>query len=144
MFTLRALPMALSPMGTMGRELDGLFDDLSDWTGAAATYPALNLWEEGDQLVAEAETPGFRRDDLDISVQNNLLTIKGKREAIATEKDATYHRRERVAREFERTIALPYEVASDKVEATLRDGVLTITLPKAEVARTRKIAVKSE
>lgn len=141
MFTLRAFPMPLAPFTAMRRELDQLVDNVIDWGGRSA-FPALNVWEEGDALLAEAEVPGFRLEDLEISLQEGGLTIKGKREAAASDSAANYHRRERVNRAFERTVALPFEIATDKVEATLRDGVLTIRMPKAEAAKPRRIEVK--
>ena len=105
------------------------------------TFPALNVWEEGDKLLAEAEVPGLKMDDLEVTVQGDELTIKGERQA-DEEEDVTYHRRERGLGRFSRVIRLPVEVNADKVQATLRDGVLTITLPKAEAVLPRKIEVK--
>ena len=105
------------------------------------TFPALNVWEEGDKLLAEAEVPGLKMDDLEVTVQGDELTIKGERQA-GEEEDVTYHRRERGLGRFSRVIRLPVEVNADKVQATLREGVLTITLPKAEAVLPRKIEVK--
>jgi HSP20 family protein len=107
---------------------------------AVRAFPAVNVWEDGEQLWAEAEVPGLKTEDVDISVAGDELTIRGRRpepDAQAT----SFHRRERGAGDFSRTLRLPYEVEAEGVEATLRDGVLTIKLPKAASARPRKIQV---
>lgn len=109
---------------------------------AAGGYPSLNVWEEGDVVYAEAEVPGVKAEDLDLSVVGRELTVKGRR-AAPTAPEATYHRRERGVGEFSRSVKLPVDVDSEKVEASLVDGVLKIALPKAETAKPRKINVKS-
>lgn len=109
----------------------------------ATVFPALNVWEENDAFHAEAEVPGLKLEDLEISVKDNELTLKGERKD-AVEEGVAFHRRERSIGQFERTIQLPAGIDADKVEARLKDGVLQMTLPKAEVAKPRKIAVRSE
>ncbi len=104
-------------------------------------FPALNVRDDGEHLIAEVEVPGFKMDDLEVSVMGDQLTIKGRRELL-NEEGTTYHRREWSSGEFARTLTLPIDVDAEKVEATLSDGVLTITLPKAQTAMVRKIAVK--
>jgi HSP20 family protein len=103
-------------------------------------FPALNVWEEGDNFYVEAELPGVRHEDLDIQVVGNTLTLKGQRGGSAPE-GVAYHRQERGTGEFVRVVRVPSEVNADKVEAELKDGVLRLTLPKAEVAKPRKIQV---
>lgn len=105
-------------------------------------FPALNVWDDGDQLIAEAELPGLVESALDISVVGSELTIKGERHP-ATEDGVSYHRRERGTGQFTRVLRLPIEVNAERVTATLHDGVLTIHLPKAEAARPRKINVQA-
>ena len=129
------------------RDMDRLFKEieggLSDWSPfGMRAFPPLNIWDDGHALHAEAELPGFKLDDVEITVMGKELTIKGKRHVAAGEK-TTYHRRERMTGEFSRTVTLPVDIDSGKVEAALKDGVLTIVLPKAETARARKIEVKS-
>ncbi len=104
--------------------------------------PAINLWESNGELFAEAELPGVKQEDLEVLVAGGELTIKGQRHAPVNGSQA-FHRRERTAGDFQRTIRLPVDVDSSKVEATLRDGVLNISLPTAEAARPRKIPVQS-
>ncbi|HVU85913.1 MAG TPA: Hsp20/alpha crystallin family protein [Pirellulales bacterium] len=105
-------------------------------------FPAVNVWEEGDQLFAEAELPGVKGEDLDVSVTGDELTLRGRR-SVTSGEGQSYHRRERSAGEFSRTLHLPYEVDANGVEATLRDGVLFLKLPKAASARPRKIEIRS-
>ena len=104
--------------------------------------PAVNLWDKDDTLMLEMEIPGVKNEQIDISVVGMELTIKVQRPDV-TEEGVTYHRRERPVGDFTRVLRLPCEVNPDKVVAELRNGVLTLTLPKAEVAKPRKISVAS-
>jgi HSP20 family protein len=106
----------------------------------AASFPALNVWEVGDHLYAEAELPGVNSEDIDVSVVAGDLTIRGHRNP-QTEEGTAVHRRERGTGEFTRVVRLPIEVDADRVEATLKDGVLLVKLPKAETAKPKKIKV---
>ncbi|UCE59935.1 MAG: Hsp20/alpha crystallin family protein [Phycisphaerales bacterium] len=107
---------------------------------AGRGYPNLNVWEDGEAYIAEAEVPGIKLEDLEISVVDDELTIKGERKACGCE-DVTYHRRERGVGSFSRVLHLPAEVDPEKVEATLSNGVLTIKLAKAQAVLPRKIEV---
>jgi HSP20 family protein len=127
--------------GEMGR----LFDQWADGPRALApAYPAVNVWEGPDAFHVEAELPGLKREDLNIAVtQRNVLAIQGERKPEEQGKGA-WHRRERGFGRFQRVLKLPAPVDADKVEARLEHGVLHLTLPKAEEARPRRIAVKAE
>ncbi len=128
-----------------GREMDRLLHTFFDGAMVAPRtrlFPAVNVWEDGDNLYAEAEVPGMSMNDLEILVVGDELTIKGRRNAPAEEKVA-YHRQERGCGEFARVLTLPVPVNADRVEATLKDGVLTVTLPKAEEAKPRKINIRN-
>jgi HSP20 family protein len=146
-FSLR--PLFQQPtVNNFRREMDRLVGDffgplageLQRLVPSGTGYPSLNVWEDNDVLFAEAEVPGLKAEDLDISVIGNQLTVKGRRAAAVVD-GGTYHRRERNVGEFVRTVTLPVEIDSDKVEASLADGVLKITLPKAEAAKPRKVTV---
>lgn len=128
------------PALSLARTLPSLFDGWFDDWRPTAWAPAVNVYEDADQYVVEAEVPGFTLEQLDVTVEGDELTLAGKRE-LAAPASATVHRRERAAGEFRRAFTLPVPVAADRVQATLRDGVLQITLPKAETARTRKVTV---
>ena len=119
-------------------------DDGGRWQGLSSGFPAVNVWEDGDHVVVEAELPGFDLKDLEIFVTGgNQLTVKGERKPLTVEK-GVWHRQERSYGKFSRTLALPYPVNADKVEARLENGVLTVQLPKHESARPRRIVVKAE
>jgi HSP20 family protein len=115
------------------------------WNGAlaaqSAAYPALNLWDDGESFHAEAELAGFKIEDIDLAVAGSELQIRGKRET-PSGKDWVVHRQERPRGGFSRTIEFPAEIDADRVQAALKDGVLSITLPKAPTAKPRKIEVK--
>ena len=145
MLANRMFPMAT--FDELRREMDRVLNSFARSGNGRSfgmgTYPPVNVWEDGQAFYVEAEIPGVDIKDVELQVVGNELTIRGKREACCGE-DATFHRRERATGEFGRTVTLPTEVNSDKVEAVLKDGVLTVTLPKAEEARAKKISVKAE
>lgn len=120
----------------LGQTLEGFAPTVS------RGHPPVNMWEEGDRLMVELEAPGLRKDQLELSVVGGELSIQVSRPE-ELEQGVTYHRRERPAGTFSRVIRLPADIEAEKVEATLHDGVLTITLPKSEEARPRKIEVSS-
>lgn len=106
-------------------------------------FPAVNVWEDREHLFVEAEVPGLTADQLDIAVVNDELTIKGERRE-KSEPQVAYHRRERGVGSFTRVLRLGSEVNAERVQATLSDGVLLLTLPKADAAKPRKVEVKSQ
>jgi HSP20 family protein len=136
-------------MRRMRREMDRLFesfgfDDFLRWPALAVDYPPVNLWEDDNSLYAECELPGMELSGLEIYVTaDNQLTIKGERKQPEV-KEGTWDRQERGFGRFSRVIDLPAEVDADKIEAKLHQGVLTITMPKTEAARPKRIAVKAE
>ncbi len=130
------------------QEMDRLFGrwgfDSETWPGLAVSYPAINLWEDADFVYAEAELPGQKLQDLEITVTgDNRLTIKGERKTPAPE-NAEWHRQERGFGAFERIIDLPVSMDASKVEARFDNGVLTIKMAKSPQAKPRKIVVKAE
>lgn len=123
--------------GFMGNATNG---GSSHFTGRG--QPAVNLWDENDSLKLEMELPGVKNEQIDLSVAGDELTVKVKRPDV-TEENITYHRRERPVGDFARVLRLPCEVNPDKVTAELQNGVLTLTLAKAEAVKPRKINVAS-
>ena len=135
-------------MRRLQQAMDRLFGrwgiDLPEWLALAVSYPPVNLWEDDDFVYAEAELPGLKLPDLEITVTaDNQLTLKGKREPAAPEK-VEWHRQERGFGSFERAIELPVSVDASKVEARLENGVLTIKMAKSPAAKPKKITVKAE
>ena len=106
-------------------------------------FPPLNAWEDDDTVFVEAELPGLTEEDIDVTVAGNELTIKGERAGFEPKEGTTVHRRERGTGAFSRIVHLPMDINDDQVEAAFRNGVLTVTLAKAEVARSRRIPVKA-
>jgi len=131
------------PVVQLRRELNRLFDGVMGSEDLnTRPFPALNLWEDGENLYAEAEVPGLALSDLEILVQGNELTIKGERKPFAQE-PAMYHRQERGTGQFARFVTLPSEIDAEKVDAALTNGVLTIRLPKSARAKARRITVRA-
>jgi HSP20 family protein len=127
------------------QEVDNLFGSFLSGTESSFSrvYPALNLSEKDNTLYVRAELPGVKPEDLDISVVEGRLLIGGERKIDVEEQKASYHRREREAGFFRRTIGLPVKVDTSKVAASMKNGILTITLPKSEEAKPKKITVKT-
>jgi len=100
------------------------------------------IYEKKDKFVVRAEVPGMTKDDVDISVLGDTLTIKGERKAESEVKDEDYHRCEMCYGKFSRAVTLPSSVQAGKVAATYDNGMLEITLPKAAEAKPKKIEVK--
>ncbi len=137
-----------SPIHQLRREMDRLFSGFMGSlpeTGVLASVvrgqPAVNLWETRETVEVELELPGVKPEQLDIAVQQDQLTIKVERSETPAQ-GVTYHRRERPLGSFTRVLTLPAQVDAEKVDANLRDGVLRITLPKAEAVKPRKIPVR--
>ena len=145
MYRLYRRPAAWQEMERIRREMNRLFD--SDQPGRfrpAPGYPALNVWTSEEGLVVTAELAGVNVDDIDISVVNETLTLSGARRPDQAGEEVKYHRRERGHGKFTRALQLPYPVDSEKVEASFKNGVLHITLPRAEEDKPRKIEIKAQ
>jgi HSP20 family protein len=133
-------------LGQLQEEMNNLFERWGDqgrrFLGLGG-YPPLNVWEDGDAALVEAELPGLDLKDLEIYVTGgNQLSIKGQRKPNVPEK-VTWHRQERSFGDFNRVLTLPFAVDPDKVEARFEDGVLSIRLAKHESAKPRKIPIKA-
>ena len=109
--------------------------------GGQGFVPALDVSETEDGYQVEAAVPGLKPEDLEITVENNVLTIKGETHQENEDKKRNYHRVERRFGSFQRTIALPTRVKSDAIQASLSDGILRLEIPKAEEVKPRKINV---
>ncbi len=131
------------------REIDSLFDrffegwPLEALKGDAQWIPSIDLSETNKEYIVRAEIPGVDPKDFDISLSNNVLTIKGERKHEKETKEEDFHRIERAYGSFVRTIQLPGEVDENKVKAKYKDGVLEIILPKSKEEAVKKIPVKS-
>jgi HSP20 family protein len=110
-------------------------EDVSEWN------PAINFFEKDGKYHVSAELPGINKDDLSVTVSNGYVNISGKKESTKEETDANYYMKETRYGSFSRSFKLPGDVHEDKVDATYKDGVLTVTLPIKEESRTKKIQV---
>lgn len=151
MLTVRTRPSSYRPRSAFAfDDVDRLFSALMNpgvvvappvSVSTGARVPAINVSHDEKAVYVEAELPGFKAEELDISVVGDELTLRGKREAAPAPEGATAARRERWTGSFERTIRVPFPIRGEAVIAEMTNGVLTITLPKHELAVPRKIPV---
>jgi HSP20 family protein len=129
----------------LGREMLRMLESVAGgdrgYDGSAGVSPRLNVSEDDNNFYVRAEVPGIKPANLSVSALPNSLSISGRREIPPQEESVSYHRRERAEGAFSRTVSLPTEIASDKVDARYADGILSLTLPKAETAKPRQITV---
>lgn len=133
---------ALTPWGNFRRlhdEMNRLFD-IPEFD-AQGTYPPINIWNDDEKAIAHVEIPGIDPAKLDLTVTGNLFTLSGEREALDLKDGSVRHRQERRAGKFTRTLELPFPIESNAVEAEYKNGILTVTLPRAEQHKPRKIKV---
>jgi len=129
-------------MGRFRKEMARLFGRPVPAEEPEAIAPPLDVWEDAEKLYVEMELPGLKLEDINIEIaEGNVLTITGERKAMEVPK-AVWHRQERGFGKFARTLELPYPIETEKVEAKFVDGVLLLTLPRAEAAKPRRIPVK--
>ncbi|MGQ9630195.1 MAG: Hsp20/alpha crystallin family protein [bacterium] len=130
-------------------EMNRLFEDFFGRKGIREWMPerwspSVDLSETSDAFILKADLPGLTHKDIHVSLTNNILTLSGEKKQEKEEKGETYHRIERAYGSFSRSFTLPSEVKADKIDAKFKDGVLTITMPKSERAKSREIQVKVE
>ncbi len=134
-------------MMTLREAMDRLFDDaftrpLSMSGGSVA--PAIDLYQTEDDVIVKAALPGLKAEDVHISVTADVLTLSGEFKQDEERKDKTYHIREHRYGSFERSVMLPADVQTDKAKADFENGVLTISLPKAETVKPKTINIKAK
>lgn len=134
-------------MMTLREAMDRLFDDaftrpigLSGVSG----IPAIDLYQTPDDVVVKAALPGLKPEEVQISVTADVLTLRGEFKAVNEKKETTYHIREQRFGSFERSIALPADVQTEKARAEFENGILTITLPKAETVKPKTITINTK
>jgi HSP20 family protein len=128
-------------------EMNRLFEDIVGHRPARVHWtngdwnPSVDVTEDKESVVVKAEMPGMKKDDVKISVQDNVLTLKGEKKQEKEEKESDYHRIERSYGSFCRSFELPTAVRTDKIKANYKDGVLSITLPKTEEVKPKEIPI---
>ena len=121
---------------------EALRDDEDGAVTLGAWNPRVNIYEKGDDIIVDAELPGLKKEDIDVRVEDHRLTVRGERKEEKETKKENYYRKERFHGSFVRSLMLPSDVATDKVDATYKDGVLQLTLPKTDEAKGKHITVK--
>jgi HSP20 family protein len=134
-------------MMTLREAMDHLFDDaftrpLTIRDGWSA--PAIDMYQTDDEIVVKASLPGVKAEDVQINVSGEVLTIKGESKQMEEKNEKSWHMREQRWGSFERSVALPTEVVSDKAKAEFENGILVITLPKAEEVKPKTISIKAK
>jgi HSP20 family protein len=129
---------------SMKREFDRLFRDWDEETPTSASHwrPAVDIYEDENEIVLDVEVPGLKKEDIKINIENDVLTITGERKFERENKEDNFHRIERAYGSFYRSFTLPNKVDSGRIEAKYNDGVLKVSLPKREEAKPRQIDVK--
>lgn len=118
-------------------DMPALFNEERNWA------PTIDVSETEDAMVVKAEMPGMSKDDIDITLSNGILTLSGEKKEEREDKQESYHVKESRYGSFRRSFRVPAEVEPDKIEATYKEGVLRLTVPKAEGAKPKKIAINS-
>lgn len=133
-------------MMTLREAMDRLFDDAFTRPlsmSGGSIVPAVDLYQDDDNVVVKAVLPGLKADDVQLSITADVLTLRGEFKQNTEQKEKTYHIREQRFGSFERAIMLPTDVEADKAKADFENGVLTVTLPKAETVKPRTISIKA-
>jgi HSP20 family protein len=133
---------ALDALFNFQRALEARLE--SDWlrggTTGAGAFPPINVFQQGDNLVAILEVPGVLKSNLDIQAKDNTIRISGKK-AIGYPEGVSVHRRERLSGMFDRTLSVPMQINADGIKAEYRDGVLALFIPRAESDKPRSISI---
>jgi HSP20 family protein len=132
----------------LAREMRRLQEDMNRIFGGLRVavpteYPPVNVWVGADGAIVTAEIPGVAPDQIDITVHQDTVTLRGKREPAVPEKDATVHREERVTGTFARTLVLPFRVDSEMAAARFERGILILELPRPQADKPRQIKITS-
>ena len=143
-FSTRESPL-FSEFQRLEQQLDELFTGAAPWAGGIrslppGTFPAVNVASSGDNVTVYVFAPGIDAKSLEISLQQNVLSVSGRRGA-PQEKNATYYRNERFDGTFRRAIAVPDDIDPDKVEASYRDGIVEVRVQRRESSRPRRIEI---
>jgi HSP20 family protein len=136
-------------MMTLREAMDRLFDDaftrpLSVRDGWSMASPAIDMYQTDNEVVVRASIPGIKAEEVQINVTGDILTLKGEAKQEEERKERSWHIREQRFGSFERSIVLPTDVKSDQAEAVFENGILTITLPKADEVKPKTINIKAK
>jgi HSP20 family protein len=124
------------------RALEGRLasDWLHDQTGSQGPFPPVNVFQQGDDILAIVELPGIEKDSLTVQAKDNTIRLAGKK-SVPYPENVSVHRRERISGEFDRTLSLPVQLDPDRIKAEYRDGILALFLPRSERDKPRSIKI---
>jgi len=152
-FNLPSLKSAFRPTRGARADIDNLIDDFFNLSNRLPRslltnevqdfYPQLDISDTNSDYCLEMDLPGVKKEDVDIKVDNNIITIKGKKVLDTERKDDNFYSRERFYGNFQRSLTLPLGIKADKIDATFKDGVLTIKAPKTDVSSTKTVEIKN-
>ncbi|MDQ1330847.1 MAG: hypothetical protein QG578_1112 [Thermodesulfobacteriota bacterium] len=138
-------------MATLQDRINRIFDDASyrsgdneDEINLCAWKPAVDIYDNADNIVINAELPGVEKKDVTVEIKDNIITLKGERSINKEVKEENYYRKERCFGTFQRSFTMPDAVGSDKVKANFKDGVLKVEIPKPEAKKPKQITVNVE
>jgi HSP20 family protein len=132
---------------SMRRDMDRMFDEFFSnppTIGDVWSHPSIDLYQTDDEIVVKATLPGLDADDLDIQITGDTLTLRGETKSEEEIEETAYHLRERRKQSFSRSLRLPNTVIAEKAKAEMKNGVLTLSLPKAEEVKPKVITVKAK
>ena len=140
----------LEGVAVLQNRLNSIFNDFANATGelqneslSAGTFiPPVDIYEDANRLVLKLEVPGISQEDLQIDLENQILTVKGERKFVKDEKEENFHRIERRYGSFVRSFTLPSTVETESAQASYENGVLAITLPKKEAAKPKQVKIQ--
>lgn len=140
------MPLLSWPFSALDLERSRARDELArlldaSGAGGAGVFPAVNIYDDGERFLVRAELPGMDRESLDVTVRGEQLVVRGERRLDPPDAEASFHRRERESGWFRRAVSLPDRVDAGKVEATYRDGVLEVVVPRALETKPRKVRI---
>ncbi len=139
----------LDPLNRIRSQINRIFEDPFDLLAPATSFfegwePYLDVFEDKDRITVQAELPGMKKEDIDVSLQGDTLTISGERKQEEEHKEGDTYRSERFFGRFQRSITLPEPVDASKIQATYKDGILSLVMPKTEEAKPRRIEIQAE
>ncbi len=137
------LPSVFEELLGLQEEMDRTFNTsfFDSSTSSKGVYPAVNIFEKDGEIVLVAELPGVKKEDLIIEVKGNTVRLAGERN-IEYGKNVSYHRAERNSSKFDRTLRLPINIEADKVKAEYKDGLIVLSLPRAEIDKPKQITIQ--
>ena len=131
-------------MNRLRKEMNGLLSNYGHTNDTSTTFPLLNAYEDKDNVLISAELPGLTKDQVNITFSDGVLTLSGKQETPAKLKEMSVIRKERSEGAFEKTLRIPMKVNQEEISASFSNGILSVTLPKAEEAKPKTISIEAK